>query len=67
MPTPRTKMTNTVITALLSTTLGNLRPYQLEQVQDVLNRFKWNRGSNSDLSVQPLISAIVTSLGTNEP
>jgi len=60
-------MTNTVITALLSTTLGNLKPYQLDQVQDVLNRMKWNRGSNSDVSAQPLISTIISALGANEP
>lgn len=67
MPTPLTRLTTAQFTALLTTQLGDLRPYQLEQVLDVLARVKYERGSTSDVAVQPLISAIATSLSTNNP
>lgn len=67
MPTSITKLTTTALNSLAATTLGNLKPYQLDQVQDVLNRLKWERGSNSDVSVQPTISTIITALGSNNP
>ncbi len=68
MPTPYFRLTTAQLNTLNSTTLGNLKPYQLRQVQEVLDRVNWGeRGSDSDVSVQPLISAIVTALGTNNP
>lgn len=67
MPTPLTKMTTSDLNTLTATTLGNLKPYQLEQVQDVLARLKWDRGGISDVSVQPTITDIVTALGSNQP
>jgi hypothetical protein len=67
MPTPLSRLTTAQLTALLTTQLGALKPYQLEQVQDVLSRVKFERGSNSDVSVQPTISTITTSLSTNNP
>ncbi len=67
MPTAYTRLTTAAITTLASTTLGNLKPYQIDQVMEVLNRLKWDRGSNSDVSVQPTVSTIITSLGANNP
>ena len=67
MTTPLTKLTTAQLTTLANTTLGNLKPYQIDQVQDALARVNYNRGSASDVSGQPLISAIITSLGTNQP
>lgn len=68
MPTPYFRLTTAQLNTLASTTLGNLKPYQLRQVQEVLDRVNWgNRGGDSDVSVQPTISTIVTALGTNNP
>lgn len=67
MPTPYTRLTTAQLNTLCSTTLGNLYPYQIEQVMEVLGKLKHVRGSMSDVSGQPLISAIVTALGSNQP
>lgn len=67
MPTPRAKLTTAALNTLNATTLGNLKPYQLEDVLSVVDRTNYNRGSNSDVSVQPTISTIVTALGSNNP
>jgi hypothetical protein len=65
--TPYTKLTTAQLNTLASTTLGNLYPYQLAQVQDALSRLHYERGSTSDVGTQPTISAIVTALGSNNP
>ena len=65
--TPYTKLTTAQLNTLTSTTLGNLYPYQLQQVMDALARLHYERGSNSDVSAQPTISTIVTALGSNNP
>lgn len=67
MPTPRAKLTTTALSTLTATTLGNLKPYQLEDVLDAISRTNYNRGSNTDVSAQPTISTIVTALGANNP
>ncbi len=67
MPTPLTRLTTAQLNSLAATTLGDLKPYQLDQVIDVLNRVKFNRGGGSDMSVQPTISTIITALGSNNP
>jgi hypothetical protein len=67
MVTPITKVTNAGMDAIVGTALGLLKPYQIEQTMDFLNRIKWDRGSNSDISVQPTINTIITALGSNEP
>ena len=65
------KLTTAQWEALKTTQLQNLRPYQLEQVMYNLSRFKYDRGSNSDVSVQSTIGTILATLGTspdtNEP
>ena len=79
MPTAYTRLTTSALTSLASTTLGNLKPYQLRQVMEVLDRVNWanasaslgvnpplGRGSESDVT-QPTISLIITLLGTNNP
>jgi hypothetical protein len=63
----QTKLTTAQLNALTSTTLGDLKPYQLNQVIDVLNRLKWDRGSTSNFTAQPTITNIVTALGSNQP
>lgn len=67
MPTPRSRLTTAQITTLASTTIGNAKPYELEQVLEVLGKLNWDRGSNSDVSAQPTVSTIITALGSNEP
>ncbi len=67
MPTPLTKLTTAQLNTLSSTTIGNAKPYQLQQTLDAINRVKWDRGSNTDVSAQPTISTIITSLGSNNP
>ena len=72
--TPYTRLTTSALNALASTTLGALYPYQIRQVQEVLDRVNWGNaksvtgeGSDSDISGQPTIAQIVTLLGTNNP
>lgn len=67
MPTPYTRLTTAALNTLCSTTLGNLQPYQLKQVMEVLDRVDFVKGSQSDMSGQPTISTIVTALGSNNP
>ena len=72
--TPYTRLTTSALNALASTALGALYPYQIRQVQEVLDRVNWGNansvtgeGSDSDISGQPTIAQIVTLLGTNNP
>ena len=68
MAIPYSRLTTAQLSALASTTLGNLYPYQIRQVQEVLDRVNWGPdGSDSDVSAQPTISSIITSLGANNP
>ena len=67
MPTPYSKLTISGLNALLSTTLGNLKPFQLDQVKEALDRINYNRGSNSDVSVQSTITTIAASFSSNNP
>lgn len=74
MPTPYTRLTTSTLNSLASTTLGNLYPYQILQVEELLNRVNWGNansvageGSNSDVSAQPTITQIITMLGSNNP
>ena len=74
-----TRLTTSALSSLASTTLGNLKPYQLRQVQEVLDRVNWGKasanlgvdpdigeGSESDVT-QPTIAQIITLLGANNP
>ena len=74
-----TRLTTSALNSLASTTLGNLKPYQLRQVQEVLDRVNWGKasanlgvdpdigkGSESDVT-QPTIAQIITLLGANNP
>jgi hypothetical protein len=66
--TPYTRLTTAQLNSLASTTLANLYPYQIWQVMEVLDRVNWGpKGSNSDMSGQPTISAVITALGSNNP
>ena len=74
MATPYKRLTAAAFSALASTTLGALRPYQIRQVQEVLDRIAWGnansnagQGSDSDVSHQPTITQIITLLGANNP
>jgi len=67
MATPYTRLKTADLSSLLSTTLGNLKPYQLKQVMEVLDRTNYVKGTQSDVSGQPTISTIATALGTNNP
>ncbi len=67
MATPYTRLTTAALNTLASTTLGNLKPYQLQQVMEVLDRLDYVRGGASDVSTQPTISTIITALGSNNP
>jgi hypothetical protein len=74
MATPYTRLKTSDLNTLASTTLGNLYPYQIQQVQEFLDRANWGeagsgagKGSNSDVSGQPTIAQIVTVMGANNP
>lgn len=67
MPTPYTRLTAATLNSLTSTTIGNAKPYELQQVLEAIDRTNYDRGSKSDVSVQPTISTIVTAIGANNP
>jgi hypothetical protein len=74
MPTPYTRLATSDLNTLNSSTLGTLHPYQIRQVQELLDRVNWGNansgageGSDSDISGQPTIAQIVTMLGSNNP
>jgi hypothetical protein len=75
-----TRLKTSDLNTLASTTLGNLRPYQIEQVAQFLARVLWGNatttlgvtaalgeGSMSDIGNQPTIAQIVTLMGSNDP
>jgi hypothetical protein len=69
-----TRLTTAALNTLNATTLGNLQPYQIKQVQEYLNRVNWGNansvageGSQSDVGSQPTIAQIVTLMGSNNP
>ena len=72
--TPFTKLTTAGLNSILSTTVANLYPYQIRQLQDLLDRVNWGRangnvgkGSDSDISNQPTMNQIYTLLSSNNP
>lgn len=65
MATPYTKLTEAQIVTLQSTTLGNLKPYQIRQIHEALERKNYKRGPMSDVSVEQTIATIFTSSGNN--
>lgn len=74
MPTPYTRLTTAQLNTLNSTTLGNLFPYQIDQVKEYLSRIAWGNadsvsgeGGQSDVGNQPTIAQIVTLAGSNNP
>ena len=74
MPTPYTRLLTSDLNTLNSTTLGNLHPYQIQQVEEFLGRVNWGNansvageGSQSDIGNQPTIAQIVTMMGANNP
>ncbi len=57
----QTRLTTAALNTLNATTLGNLRPYQLEQVLDYLKRANYDRGAPAgDGTDQPTMTQIVT-------
>jgi hypothetical protein len=69
---PYTRLTTAQFNALASSTLGSLKPYQLRQVDEYLDRVNWGkannsagRGSDSDVGAQPTIAQILTLVGSN--
>ena len=68
MATPYTRLTTSQLNTLNSSNLGTLKPYQLRQVMEVLDKVNWSpKGSESDVSGQPTLATIVTALGSNNP
>ena len=72
MPTPYGRLTTAALNTLNSTTLGNLKPYQIQQVREYLSRIAWGKansssgeGSQSNVANQPTIAQIVTLAGSN--
>ena len=72
--TPYTRLKTADLNTLASTTLGNLHPYQIRQVQEFLDRVNWGNannvageGSQSNVGAQPTIAQIVTMMGSNDP
>lgn len=69
-----TRLTTSALNTLNSSTLGSLRPYQIRQVLEYLDRINWGRansnagrGSESNISNQPTLTQIVTLAGNNNP
>ena len=67
-----TRLTTAALNTLNSTTLGNLKPYQIEQVVEYLSRVSCGkansnagRGAQSNISNQPTMAQIVTLCGSN--
>lgn len=67
-----TRLTTAAFNTLNSSTLGSLKPYQLRQVQEYLDRINWGkansnagRGSDSNVSNQPTLAQIITLAGSN--
>lgn len=68
MPTPYKRLKKSELSFLMITTLGNLKPYQIRQVQEALDRINWGpKGSDSDISAQPALSSIISALNNNDP
>lgn len=65
---PYTRLTTAQLNTLNSATLGTLKPYQIKQITEVLDKINWKpKGSQSDVSGQPTLAQIVTALGANNP
>lgn len=67
-----TRLTTAALNTLASSTLGSLKPYQIRQVQEYLDRIAWGKansssgeGADSNVSNQPTIAQIVTLAGSN--
>ena len=74
MATPYTRLTTAQLTSLAGTALSALRPYQILQVEEYLDRVNWGKansssgeGSQSNVSAQPTIAQILTLMSTNNP
>lgn len=74
MPTPYTRLTTSALNTLNSSTLGTLKPYQLNQVMEYLSRVNWGaansgsgKGSISNEANQPTMAQIVTAVSPNNP
>ena len=74
MPTPYGRLTTAALNTLAATTLGNLKPYQIRQVQEYLDRIQWGKannsageGSDANVANQPTITQVVTLAGSNNP
>jgi hypothetical protein len=71
--TPYTKLTTSGFSAIQATTVANLYPYQIMQLQELLSQVAWGKGptytqgSQSDVSNQPTLGNILTLLGANNP
>jgi hypothetical protein len=63
--TPYTRLTTAALSSLLSTTLGNLKPYQIRQVQEWLDRTYYIAGPQSDVSVESNMTTIVGTVSPN--
>jgi hypothetical protein len=55
-------LTKAELSALMSTQLGNLRPYQIEQIADALRRRGWERPG--DVTAQSTLSTLVAGWGS---
>ena len=72
MPTPYIRLDTPGLNALLPATVGSLKPYQLRQIMDYLNRIGnssyFSAGaSEADVSGQPTLSTIAASMGPISP
>jgi hypothetical protein len=65
---PYTKLTTAQFATLSGQTVGSLKPYQIRQIWETLEKMSWKpRGSDSDVSGQPTLTQIQASLNTNQP
>jgi hypothetical protein len=59
------RLTTAALNTLLSTTLGNLKPYQIRQVQEWLSRTYYVQGPQSDVGVESNMTTIVGTVSPN--
>jgi len=57
--TPYVKLTTAAMSTLLSSAVGTLKPYQINQIQEWLSGQQNYEGPQSDTSVQPTLTTIV--------
>lgn len=69
-----TRLTTAQFNTLNGNLVGDLKPYQVAQIKEYLDRINWSKansgsggGSQSNISNQPTLAQIRTLAGSNNP